>query len=419
MFYFVTLLILIGIVSFATYYVINEPGYIVLQWDVWQVELSLAFGIVALVLVVLILFIGLEVLAGFIRIPGRLGRSYRTYRGQKKYATSVKGLQLLLLGDWNKAEQLLDKSAAHLPEPAVNYLAAAYAAQKQNKFVQRNRYLKKARDLGKQDQALVSLFACRLLMEQGEYRDAIEGLKKLCAKLPRNAQAFAMLAKAYEQTEDWDALNLLLPYLKRNKAATADELNALTAKVVIQRLRSVDRSATLQSIWKNTPNPVQRDPEVLATYVRKLLEFNCHQEVDKVIRTALNRNWDSELAYLYGLVKGHLKDQRLYDNVQSWLQNHSEDPDLLLTAGKLARRLGESSKAQIHLKKSIDLGARRDAYEELGTLLEEMGRTDEAISVYKTGILMPQQRKQQQAVIVVQEVEPDGYSESDENSKES
>ncbi len=416
MFYLLILLVVIGVVSIATVYIINEPGYLVVQWDIWQVEMSLAMGVLVIFLTALLLFVGLEVLAGILRFPGRLGRSYREYREQKIYAASTKGLQHLLLGDWTKAEQLLQKSAAHLPEPVVSYLAAAYAAQQQGKTVQRNQYLKKARDFGKQDQALVSLFACRLLIDQGEYREAIQGLKKLCARLPKNAAAFDMLAKAYEQTEDWEALNRLLPHLSKNKARSPEELNALTTKVIGQRLRSAKLSSDLQKIWKSTPTSTQRDPKVIAAYVRKLFEFNCHQEADKVIRNTLNRHWDSELAYLYGLVNGSLKDQRLYDTAVNWLQNHPDDPDLLLTAGKLARRLGLAGKAQAHLQKCIDVGPRRDAYEELGNLLEEQDKNDEAFGVYKSGIMDP---LQPQELIVIQESGSDGYSVSEENSKES
>ncbi len=416
MFYLLILLVLVAVVSVATVYIIREPGYIVLQWDVWQVELSLALGVLVIVLFVLVLFVGLEILAGIVRMPGNLGRTYREYREQKKYVTSVKGLQHLLLGEWSKAEQMLDKSVAHLPEPAVSYLAAAYAAQQQDKPVQRDKYLKKARGLDRKYQALVSLFACRLQIERGEYQEAIIGLKKVCAQLSKNAQAFEMLAKAYEETGDWDALNLLSPHLKKTKAYSPEQLNALSIRIVAHRLVAAKKAAELQNIWKNASSVVQRDSEVQATYVRKLLEFNCHQEVDKVIRSALDRQWDSELVYLYGLVNGTLKDQRLYNTAVNWMKQHPDDPDLLLTAGKLARRLGLVGKAQAHLQKSIDLGARKDAYEELGDLLEEQNKIDEAFSVYKTGIVVPRQRHKSTDVL---DSQPEGYSESEENSKES
>ena len=389
MFYLLTLLVLVGIVSFATYFVLSEPGYIMLQWGIWQVELSLVLAVALLVLLVLVLFVGLEVLAGVVRMPGRVGRSFRAYRGQKRYAASVKGIKHLLLGNWTKAEKLLDGSAAHLPEPVVSYLAAAYAAQRQGSIPRRNKYLKKARLLDKSDQALVSLFTCKLELERGEYAVAIEELRKLCAQMPRNPLAFGLLATAYEKTEDWDALEMLLPHIQKSQARTSEEIVALSTKVVRHRLRAAERSLDLQKTWKSATKSAQSDPDIIATYVRKLFEFNCHKEVDKVIRNALERSWNSELAYLYSMIHGEMNDRRLYDTVVKWIETHPDDADLLLSAGKLARRVGMNGKARAHLQKSIELGGRKDAYEELGKLLEEQEQHDAAFSVYKSGVGAP------------------------------
>lgn len=389
MFYMLILLVLIGIVSVATVFVINEPGFIMLQWGGWQVELSLVLGVVVLVLVILFLYVGLEFLSSVISIPGRLGRSYREYRERKNYATSVKGLQHLLLGDWTKAERLLDDSAARLPEPVISYLAAAYAAQQLGSITRRDRYLRKARNIGNHDQSLVTMVASRLQIEQGEYCTAIEELRKLCAKLPKSPLAFNLLAEAYEKTKDWESLGQLLPHLQKTQARSKKDLHALSVKVTRQRLRSVQTSVELQKIWNNSKAPVQMNEEVITAYVRRLFEFNCHKEVDSVIRDALDRRWSSELVYLYGMVNGEMKNRRLYDTALGWIEKHPNDADLLLTAGKFARRVGLKGKAQAHLRSSIELGGRKDAYEELGALLEEQEKNNEAFGVYKTGVASP------------------------------
>ena len=80
MFYLLILCVVIGVVSVATIYVIDEPGFIMLQWGVWQVELSLVLGMLMIVLVTLLLFVSLEVLTGIVRIPGRLRRRLRRRR---------------------------------------------------------------------------------------------------------------------------------------------------------------------------------------------------------------------------------------------------------------------------------------------------------------------------------------------------
>lgn len=389
MFYLLIMLVLVGFISVATFFIINEPGYIMLQWGGWQVELSLVLAFVAVVLLILFLYIGLELLSSVVRIPGKLGRTYREYRERKNYAASVKGLQHLLLGDWTKAEKLLDDSAAHLPEPVVSYLAAAYAAQQQGSIARRDQYLKRARNLSDRDHSLVAMVDSRLRIEQGEYSAAIKELKKLCAKLPKSALAFKLLADAYEETQDWESLGQLLPHLQKTKARPNRELNALSVKVTCHRLRAAVTSADLRKVWNGAKSPVKMNESVICAYVRRLFEFNCHEEVDKVIRDAQERRWNSELAYLYGMVNGEMKNRHLYDTALGWLEKHPEDADLLLTAGKFARRVGLKGKAQAHLRNSIELGGRQDAYEELGALLEEQDKNNEAFGVYKNGTVSP------------------------------
>ncbi len=416
MFYILILFILIGIVSVATVYVVDEPGYVMLQWGLWQVELSLVLGVLLVVLAALFIFVAIEVLSGIVRIPGRLGRSYREYREQKKYAASIRGLRQLLLGNWAKAEQLLDGSARYLSQPVIVYLAAAYAAQQQKNLTRRDRYLNKARALGAQNQELVSIIACRLQMDSGEILAAIDELKKLCAKMPKNAQAFGMLADAYEVNGDWAALEQLLPHLQKSQARATSELKELAEKIVRHRLQGAQQSVELQSIWRKATGSAQKNPELLAVFVRKLLEFDCHLEAEKITRSALDRHWNSELVYFYGLIDGHVKDRRLYDTAAKWLDLHSDDPNLLLTVGRLARRVELPEIARKRLLRAIDLGGKRDAYEELGNLLEEQNEHDLALAVYRAGI-------EERPVLLNDESthpsEADGYSVSDENSKES
>ena len=153
------------------------------------------------------------------------------------------------------------------------------------------------------------------------------------------------------------------------------------------RLQLVDSSSELLAIWKRSSSHVQNDPEISAVYVRKLLEFDRHEEAEKVIRRVLDRTWDSDLAYLYGLIGGDMDSRRLYDTAVKWTKLHPEDADMLLTAGKLANRNSLWGKAQGYLESSIQHGGRREAFEELGQLLENQGYAEKAFDVYKKATL--------------------------------
>ena len=387
MLYLVLVLILIAAASVATIYVIGEPGYIFLQWGSWQVETSLILVVTFTFLVVLLLYVLVELIGGIVGIPSRVGKSYREYREQKKLITTAKGFRHLLMGDWAKAEKLLEGAAKHLPEAAINHLAAAYAAQKRGNLGERDAYLIKAKEQGQEYQHVVSLVTCRLQMDQNEYPSAIEELKKLCSALPNNAAAFRTLAEAYQKIDDWTSLDQLLPHLQKSQAYSSKEFRMLSSRVLRHRLQLVDSSSELLAIWKRSSNHVQNESELSAVYVRKLLEFDRHEEAEKVIRRVLDRTWNSDLAYLYGLIGGDMDSRRLYDTAVKWTKLHPEDADMLLTAGKLANRNSLWGKAQGYLELSIQHGGRREAFEELGRLLENQGDAEKAFDVYKKATL--------------------------------
>ena len=386
MFYLILLLILSVIVSVITIYVIGEPGYIFLQWSDWQVETSLILVVVAIFIVVIVLYLLFELVIGIFGIPGRIGRSYREYKDAKRLIKTGQGFKFLLLGDWDRAEKLLNSMAKHLPDPEFNYLAAAYAAEKSGDSKKREEYLEKARGDNGDNKHVVALVNCRFQIARGEHEESIEELKRLCSHLPNNPVAFRMLAEVYQKTGDWAALDQLRPHLQKSQAFNSIELQSLTSRVLQHRLRSAETASDLLKIWKGLSSRDQNIAKHGVYYVRKLLEFDRHQEAEKIIRNILGRNWHSELAYLYGLVGGSMKNRNLYDNALKWLKEHPEDPELLLTAGKLAIRNELPDKAVEYLRASAAGGGRTEAAEELGKLLLNQGRTDEAVEVYREAV---------------------------------
>ncbi len=386
MFYLILLLILSAIVSVVTIYVIGEPGYVFLQWSDWQIETSLILVVAAIFILIVVLYVLFELITGIFGLPGRIGRSYREYKDAKRLIKTGQGFKFLLLGDWDKAEKLLNSMAKHLPDPEFNYLAAAYAAEKRGDSKKREEYLDKARGNNGDNNHVVALVNCRFQIARGEYEDSIEELKRLCSHFPNNPVAFRMLAEVYQKTGDWAALDQLRPHLQKTQAFTSDELQSLTSRVLEHRLKSAETASDLFKIWKGLSSREQNIGKHGVFYVRRLLEFDRHQEAEKIIRNILGRSWYSELAYLYGLVDGRLNNQDLYNTVVKWLKEHPEDPELLLTAGKLAIRNELPDEAVEYLRASADSGGRTEATEELGKLLLEQRRIDDAVDAYRQAL---------------------------------
>ncbi len=385
MIYLILLLILSAIVSVVTIYVIGEPGYVFLQWSDWQIETSLILVVAAIFIAIIVLYLLFETVTGIFGLPGRIGRSYREYKDAKSLIKTGQGFKFLLLGDWDRAEKLLNSMAKHLPDPEFNYLAAAYAAEKRGDSKKREEHLEKARGNG-DNKHVVALVNCRFQIARGEHEESIEELKRLCSHLPNNPVAFRMLAEVYQKTGDWAALDQLRPHLQKTQAFTFDEFQSLTSLVLQHRIRSAETASDLLKTWKGLSSREQNVGKHGVFYVRRLLEFDRHQEAEKIIRTILGRNWHSELAYLYGLVDGNMNNRDLYGTALKWLKEHPEDPELLLTAGKLAIRNELPDDAVEYLRASADNGGRSEATEELGKLLLEQRRIDDAVDAYRKAL---------------------------------
>ena len=386
MLYLILLLVLSAVVSVVTIYVLGEPGYVFLQWSEWQIETSLILVVAAIFLAMIVLYLIFGILGGFLRFPRRISRSYREYTDAKRLIKTGQGFKSLLLGDWDRAEKLLNGMAKHLPDPIFNYLAAAYAAEKRGDSDKRDQYLAKAEEVGGDNKHVVALVNCRFRMARGEYEESIDELKRLCSHMPKNPIAFRLLAEAYQETGDWAALEQLKPHIQKSQAYTSEEFRSLNSQVVQQRMKSAETASELLKIWKGLSSSEQHQTEYAACYVRKLLEFDRHQEAEKVVRNLLGRHWASELAYLYGLIGGSMNNRQLFDTAVKWLKSHPDDPDLLLTVGKLAIRTEQIDKAVEYLNSARENGGRAEVSEVLGNLLLEQDRTEEALEVYQAAI---------------------------------
>ena len=52
-------------------------------------------------------------------------------------------------------------------------------------------------------------------------------------------------------------------------------------------MQSLESASELLKVWKKSPSGTKNDPEFIAAYARKLLEFNRHEEAEKSTATSL------------------------------------------------------------------------------------------------------------------------------------
>ena len=117
------------------------------------------------------------------------------------------------------------------------------------------------------------------------------------------------------------------------------------------------------------------------------MRVGLHQKAEKELAAALRSNWRGQLVRLFGLVEG-VDASRQLKRAEGWLKNHGEDPDLLLTAARLCLRNELWGKARSYLESVISLRPSPEAYQEYGSLLNQMGEADAAADAFRDGLGM-------------------------------
>jgi HemY protein len=231
-----------------------------------------------------------------------------------------------------------------------------------------------------------------LQFEQGQLEQALATLDHLRSAAPKHGLILKLLEKVYVRLADWKNLLKLLPYLRKAKLITDDELQKFEKNTYQELLHSAGQRnadvAAIQQIWQSIPKKIQAHPSVLASYVRLMLPYpETASDMESLINKAVKKSWDKELVRLYGLLQTNdVKTQLAH--AEAWNKQYGNQPVLLLTLGRLCMRCQLWGQARHYLEDSIKLEPSVEAYLEYGKLLEQLGETSAALQNYRQGLLL-------------------------------
>ncbi len=370
---------------------VDDPGYVVLAKDPYVVRLPLLMFALLLFLGFVFLYLLFNAIAGVFRAPKRYGQWRNQHNENNAHKYTMSGYAGLIEGDWSKAEQALLKKLEYNKTPLMNYLGAAYAAQQQGYLAQRDQYLDDALARHPQHKLAINLTRARLLYKAGEMAESKRYLENLRSSATKNIAVVRLLADTYKELGDWYALVDLVPTLKKLKALPEETMNQIERLAYHNLIAS---SALLTSdnrpttTWKSLSSARRKDPKMVACYASQLIKNGEFQEAEKCLRSALNRKFDAELIYLYGMVNSPFLEYQiqLLESIIHKQKQNSIHPDLLLALARLYRFNKEHEKSKQYFRQTIAAGGRDEAFMGLSALLEDMGDTDEALFYMKKGM---------------------------------
>jgi HemY protein len=363
----------------------HDPGYVLFAYGGWTAETSLALVVVGLLLAFVALYTGVRLLVGSWRLPQRFGRWRRGRHALRSRIATRRGLIALAEGNWGKAERYLTRFVRDSETPLINYLGAARAAQKQGADDRRDRYLAQAHRSTPEAQLAVGLTQAEVQLLQGQTEHALATLMHLRQVAPRHGYVLHLLKRVYERLGSWSELVELLPELRRTRAVTPADADALERQALTELLRRAENDlGRAHEVWNRVPKGQRKGP-LLTAYATLLVRHGAVEVAEKVLRETLNQQCDPALVRLYGLTAGP-DPQRQLVQVEGWLRERERQPDLLLAAGRLAARCGLWGKARAYLEASLGVEQRAETYCALGHLLVRFEEPEEANRCFRKGL---------------------------------
>ena len=384
------LIVLLGLALGALFgqLMVSLPGYWLVRVGDTSYQTSFWFGLVLLLALFLVLHFALRLLTRMRHPVSRLKVWNRRTRHRNAMKRTVRGLVALAEGRWKRAEKSLVKAADDSSTPLVNYLSAALAAHYQGRYEQADTLLKRAHLSTEGADTAVGLMQVQLMLDRQQYEEALAILTRLDRQLPNHPQVLKQLKQAYLSVDDWGGLRRLMPRLAARQLISPQERHQLEQRaykeLLIHEARDPSNIERIRNLWADMPDALRGNIELIVLYTEALVRSGEEGIAERLLRHSLKEHWDSRLVLRYGLLS--VDPARQLVHAEKWLQERPNDPDLLLTLGRLALRNAYWGKAQEYFEASQRQRPSGVVCAELARLYANLGEHNKSQLYYRQSV---------------------------------
>ncbi|MCC7330505.1 MAG: heme biosynthesis protein HemY [Gammaproteobacteria bacterium] len=370
--------------ALAGHFLLQDNGYVLLSFAGYVVEMSVPIATGLLVLA----YLAIRLLAWLWRVPRQLGEA--TARARVRWAgrQATRGYIAIAEGKLDQGERLLTRGARRSGAPLMNYLAAARLAHQRNDPDRRDGWLRLAYEQEPAATDAVLLAQAEMQMDDQAFDQALATLNRIRGHNPKHAQALKLLAALHWRRQDWHALLDLVPALRAMPPLPPAKLNSWTTDAFEALLAdpALDK-AGLERLWDEVPKVLRGDPRLVLARAKALTRCGLAATAETEVRHALREGWDAGLIRFYGELALPETAQQL-KNAEAFLRERPEDPDLLLTVGRLSFRNQLWGKARSYLETSLSVRPSAETCAALGQLLDRIGDREAAARAYQRGLAL-------------------------------
>lgn len=381
----VALVVLIAAVV-AGHYVADDPGFIVIGYGGKVIRTTFAAFMAFLAIAFITLYGLLASLRNIAAMRSRWQQWSTARRHRKAYDSLADGMMLMASGDFAGAERLFRRGIDDELKPAVHYFAAASAAEAQGAPGRRDNYLQLARDTDPEAGVALNIKRAEWLLANDQISEARPLIERLVSTEIGNTQVLELQMRLYQETHDSDALLALMPDLRRDHVISVDEANALERQCASLVLEAeTGGEDALKQRWKSLSRYLRAEPEVVGAYAVALARAGAPDEAEALVRKALERQWSSELAAVYGEIPCDPPERQLR-RLEEWAMRHADDPGLRLARARQGIRAGQWELAREQLEALMRHRPSPLLYQLLAQIADGLGDTQLAFNHRQRGL---------------------------------
>ncbi|MBY6203826.1 heme biosynthesis HemY N-terminal domain-containing protein [Halomonas denitrificans] len=360
-----------------------DPGLVLIEAGGLRLQMSLLVLVGAVLLSWLVLALTVAVL----RAPGKAARRLREANDRRNLD---RGLMALTEGRWADAERSLGR-ALKRRDSTAGYLAAARAAQGQSADQRRDLYLEQADRRFGQKHFITMLTRARLLLADGQAEDAVPVLEDLHLKKKKHEGVLRLLLQAYQQTERWHEVRLLVPALHKAGLVDAERADGLVRLAAARELAEAGDVGELQGTWRSLKSALKQHPEVVTAFARRALEFDRAELAEPELRRLLAVELDDDLLDLYSEADEADRAARIRA-CREWLRESPDSAALHRALGRLYLDHRDDERAREHLEQAVRARPDARAFAALARVHDRAGQLDAATRCYRNALRLEQGR---------------------------
>jgi HemY protein len=363
-----------------------DPGYVVLVYPPWRMEISFITFVLLLVALIVAGVVLLRLAVLTLNLPS-IVRAQRERRAAKRRDENfVGGLRAYAEYRYQDAEQSLGQWQGDEPRLGLARVLAARAAQEMRALPQRERHVQEAIEHGAELAA--QLFEAEARLDAKDAAAALASLNRAKEIAPQHTALLRLELKARQMTGQWDEVERLLDALQRSNALEPGVAAQMRRMAYAENLkRRADDERGLAEYWKKIPADFKTDPWVARAAARAFMQRGGHDAALDVLEAALRNEWHDELVALYGEARGSSPTRQIAQ-AEKWLHAQPRDAQLLLTLAQLCSVQQLWGKAQSYLEASLAIAASAEGHIRMAELKTQSGQPGEACRHYQKALAL-------------------------------